>query len=117
MMALMLTLILGCIGTKPDGAIGNETTGNRQVTPEYLPVVDMAKSDLAGRLSIVVEQVRLVKQEKKDWPDTSLGFPEKGKAYAQVITPGFVIILEANGRQYEYHSDYKRVAGPGEISK
>ncbi len=113
----MLSLILGCTGTKPDSTIGNDTTGNRQVTPEYPPVVDMAKSDLAGRLNIAVEQVRLIKQERKDWPDTSLGFPEEGKMYAQVITPGFVIILEANGRLYEYHSDYKRVAGPKEIEK
>ena len=108
----MLSLILGCIETKPDGTIDN-----RSVTPMYPPVVDLAKKDLAGRLNIAVEQVRLVKQERKDWPDTSLGFPEEGKAYAQVITPGFVIILEANGRLYEYHSDYERVAGPREIEK
>jgi len=114
-MALILFITQGCIGTKPDGAVDNGTIDNRSVTPEYPPVVDMAKNDLAGRLNIAVEQVRLVKQERKDWPDTSLGFPEEGKSYAQVITPGFVIVLEANGRLYEYHSDYKRVAGPKEV--
>jgi hypothetical protein len=104
---LMVSLIPGCLETKP----GN-TTVNSSVTPEYPPVVDMAKSDLAKRLNIPEELVHFIKQEKKDWPDTSLGFPEAGKMYAQVVTPGFVIILEAGGKQYEYHSDYKRVAGP-----
>ena len=107
MLLLIIPLVSGCVETRP----GN-TTVSSSVTPEYPPVVDMAKSDLAKRLNISEEQVHFVKQEKKDWPDTSLGFPEAGKMYAQVVTPGFVIVLEAGGRQYEYHSDYKRVAGP-----
>jgi hypothetical protein len=114
---LMVFLISGCLETKPGNTtVGNITVGS-SVTPEYPPVVDMAKSDLAKRLNISEEQIHFVKQEKKDWPDTSLGFPEEGKMYAQVVTPGFVIILEAGGKQYEYHSDYKRVAGPKEITK
>lgn len=35
--------------------------------------------------------------------------------YAQVITPGFRIILKARDKLYEYHSDYERIAGPEEI--
>ena len=35
--------------------------------------------------------------------------------YAQVITPGFKIILKAGTKLYEYHSDYKRVVEPVEI--
>ncbi len=112
MSLLIIPLVSGCLETKS----GN-TTVSSLVTPGYPPVVDMAKSDLAKRLDIPEEQVHFVKQEKKDWSDTSLGFPEEGKMYAQVITPGFVIILEVGGRQYEYHSDYKRVAGPKEIQK
>lgn len=108
--SLMLSLIMGCVETKQP-----ETIYNNSVLPEYQPVVDIAKQDLAGRLGIPVEQVKLVKQEKVDWPDTSLGYPEEGMMYAQVITPGFRIILKAGDKSYEYHSDYKRVAGPGDI--
>lgn len=45
-----------------------------------------------------------------------MGFPEEGMMYTQVITPGFRIILKAEGNFYEYHSDYKRVVGPKEVS-
>ncbi len=111
---LLVFLISGCVGTKSGNTTVNSSV-TPELTPEYPPVVGMAKSDLAKRLNISEEQIHLIKQEKKDWPDTSLGFPEEGKMYAQVVTPGFVIILEAGGKQYEYHSDYKRVVGPKEI--
>jgi hypothetical protein len=77
--------------------------------------VDIAKKDLSERLNIPIEDIKLVKEEAVDWPDTSLGYPEKGMSYAQVITPGFWIILKAQDKLYEYHSDYKRIAGPKEV--
>ncbi|NJD51997.1 MAG: hypothetical protein FIB07_03935 [Candidatus Methanoperedens sp.] len=94
----------------------NESIYNNSVIPEYSPVVDLAKKDLSERLKIPVENIQLVKQEAVEWPDTSLGYPEKGMMYAQVITPGFKIILKAGDKSYEYHSDYKRITGPGNPS-
>lgn len=92
-----------------------ETVLNDSVVPEYSPVVDLAKKDLSERLNIPIADIKLVKEEAVDWPDTSLGFQEKGVNYAQVITPGFRIILKAQDKLYEYHSDYKRIAGPKEV--
>ncbi len=111
-LVLIISLVSGCVGTKPNST----NTTNSTVTPVYPPVVDKAKNDLAEKLNTTPEQIQLVKQEKVDWPDTSLGYPEKGKMYAQVITPGFRIVLEAGGKLYEYHSDYERVVGPGEVA-
>jgi hypothetical protein len=89
-----------------------ETVLNDSIVPEYSPVVDIAKKDLSERLNIQIVDIRLVKEEAVDWPDTSLGYSEEGMNYAQVITPGFRIILKAQDKLYEYHSDYKRIAGP-----
>ena len=94
----------------------NETVNyNNSVVPEYSPVVDIARQDLSERLQIPISDISLVKEEAVEWPDASLGFPEKGMMYAQVITPGFKIILKADNKSYEYHSDYDRVAGPRNI--
>jgi len=38
------------------------------------------------------------------WSDGSLGCPEPGRAYQQVVTPGYRIVLSADGATYEYHS-------------
>lgn len=93
----------------------NETIINDSVVPEYSPVVDLAKKDLSERSKIPIGDIKLVKEEAVDWPDTSLGYPEEGMMYAQVITPGFRIILKAGDKLYEYHSDYKNIAGPKEV--
>ena len=110
-MLLILTIISGCVNTKPV-----ETIYNNSILPEYSPIVDIAKEDLAGRLNISAEQVQLVRQESVAWPDTSLGYPEKGMLYNPVITHGFRIILKAGNKSYEYHSDYNHVVRPREVT-
>ena len=67
-------------------------------------IVDLAKENLANRLGIEPEQVSVVSVESVSWPDTSLGNPEPGMMYAQVITPGYLLFLSAQGKRYEYHT-------------
>ena len=67
--------------------------------------VDTLRADLAGRLGVPVENVHVVRVEEGYWPDTSLGCPEPGMAYAQVLVRGRRVVLEANNRTYEYHTD------------
>jgi hypothetical protein len=107
LLLLMILLVSGCINVR------HEPVSNNSIFPES-PVVDIAKGDLAHRLNITTGEVKLVRQELVNWQDTSLGYPEKDKVYAQEITPGFRIILEAMNKTYEYHSDYNRVVGPKE---
>jgi len=66
--------------------------------------VEQAKTDLAGRLNLTAEEVTLVSSEEVTWRDSSLGCPEPGMHYAQVLTEGSRIILAAAGNQYQYHA-------------
>ncbi|MDH4207574.1 MAG: hypothetical protein OEV76_01720 [Anaerolineae bacterium] len=68
-------------------------------------VVELAKEDLARRLELSVSEVSLISVEAVDWPDTSLGCPQPGMAYAQVITSGYLIVLKAGGQRYAYHTN------------
>ena len=68
-------------------------------------LVQMAKEDLAQRVSISTNQINLVETTEAEWSDSSLDCPQPGMSYLQVITPGYRILLEANGTQYEYHSN------------
>lgn len=72
-------------------------------------LVIRAKEDLAKRLSIEVDQIGLIEAKAVEWSDTSLGCPKPGMMYAQVITPGYRVVLEAEGETYEYHTDQGRV--------
>ncbi len=71
-------------------------------------VVEMAKEDLAQRLDLSPWEISVTSIQAVEWSDASLGCPQPGMAYAQVITPGFLIVLEASGQTYEYHSDAGR---------
>jgi len=64
-----------------------------------------AQQVLAAQLGLLPEEVKIIRTEKVDWPDACLGVSSAGQMCAQVITPGFRIILEANGKRYEYHTD------------
>jgi len=69
------------------------------------PLVELAKADLADRTGTDKEQITMVSVKAVDWPDASLGCPEPGMFYAQVITPGYKIVLSHDGERYEYHTD------------
>lgn len=72
-------------------------------TPEDL--VARAKAHLANRLGIDQAAITLIRLEQVDWPDTSLGNPQPGMVYAQVVTPGYRLLFQAEGQTYEYHTD------------
>lgn len=68
-------------------------------------IVAQAKKDLARRRGIHADRISLRHMEGVDWPDASLGCPEEGKAYAQVIMPGYYLILSDGTADFEYHTD------------
>lgn len=67
--------------------------------------VQAAVAAAAAALGIDPSAVTVVSYEPKDWGDTSLGCPKPGEVYAQVITPGYRVVLSANGQTLEYHTD------------
>lgn len=71
-------------------------------------MVEKAKDDLAKNKGIPKEGIQVVKVEAVEWGDASLGCPRPGYVYAQVITPGYRIILADSRRQYEYHTHKSR---------
>lgn len=69
-------------------------------------LIASAKTDLAQRLVIKIEEITTQSIVTKDWPDASLGCPKEGRLYAQVITPGYLIILRAKGEVYDYRTSH-----------
>jgi len=66
-------------------------------------LIESAKMDLAQRLSVPISQIEAIETKEATWPDASLGCPEPGIVYAQVVTPGYLVMLEYAGNEYEYH--------------
>jgi hypothetical protein len=79
-----------------------------KVPPEAEKAVQLAVDDLTSVLDVGPDAVTILSVDSVEWSDTSLGCPEPDKIYAQVITPGFLIKLEAAGEEYVYHTDESR---------
>jgi len=67
---------------------------------------EAAVGDLGTRLGVENgEIIAAVSAEFVEWPDSCLGVVRENVFCAQVITPGFKIVLEHAGVEYEYHTD------------
>lgn len=78
-------------------------------------LIDRAVADLAGRLGVPAERVTVVGADPFDFADSSLGVPEPGQVYAQVLTPGVVIVLAVDEVQYLFHGAGDRVVLAGDL--
>jgi hypothetical protein len=82
--------------------------GQPAVPDEARAVVQLATADAALKGGADPSAVRLLSLQPRDWPNASLGCPQPGQGYAQVVTRGYLIILEAAGKRLEYHTDLRR---------
>lgn len=71
--------------------------------------VNLALLDLSRKYNLGIGFIEIVEVTAKNWPNTSLNCPEEGKVYAQMIVPGYLIILKASGRTYYYHGGLDQV--------
>lgn len=79
-------------------------------------IVSKCKADLAERLKLPAQSIKVLEVQATMWPDASLGMPEIDKAYAQVVTPGLRVVLEARSSQYLYTTSTKAYRYGGPIS-
>jgi hypothetical protein len=71
--------------------------------------IERAIADLQALLGADAEHVVVQEVLPAEFPDASLGVPEAGVTYAQVVTPGYVIRLAVGDKVYEYHGNDQRI--------
>jgi hypothetical protein len=106
-MADALWVVLLSIGL---GALGQVKLGEPAPDPAKAraAAVERAKSHLAETLKLPAKDLTVESAKETTWPDTSLGCPEKGRMYAQMVTSGWTVVLKARGRRHEVHVAGKR---------
>ncbi|MEO6589067.1 MAG: hypothetical protein ABIP06_07045 [Pyrinomonadaceae bacterium] len=67
--------------------------------------VERAKKDLADRLDISESKIEVADTTETDFPNMSLGAPEKDEMSAQMISTGWKINLQFGDKNYEYRAD------------
>ena len=79
----------------------------QNIPPEAQPFVELSIQSLVRKFNIPAERIFVVRAEAVTWRDASLGCPKPGIDYIRVETPGYNILLEADGVTYNYHTDLK----------
>ena len=70
------------------------------------PAAQAAIAALVKALGLAMDQISVVSVAAREWPDACLGVTVPGMGCAEVITPGYSVVLEANeGQLYEYHTN------------
>ncbi|NTU82248.1 MAG: hypothetical protein HGA45_23195 [Chloroflexales bacterium] len=82
-------------GAPPEGSSAG------QAPPELLAEL---VADLAARTGAPADAIVEVASEAVEWPDSSLGCPQPGQSYLQVITPGYRVLLQSGDTVYDYRA-------------
>ncbi len=81
----------------------SDKTGERlRIVPIALKA---AQAELAKAFQIDINVIRWVEVERMEWKDSCLGLEQPGITCAEVITPGFRIMLEAGGVFFVYRTN------------
>ena len=68
--------------------------------------ITFAKKDLAVRMGIDIELVKLSNAEAVTWRSGALGCPEPGKVYSEALVPGSAIYLQLENKFHAYHAKF-----------
>ncbi len=79
------------------------TPGSQAIIPSDIEII--ARLLVADQESVEAEALTLISSESVEWSDASLGCPQEGFGYAQVITPGYKLIFTLGDTSYAVHTD------------
>jgi len=79
---------------------GVDPTGKPVVLPKS--VLDPILADAATRSGVAVDQLVVVTSLSITWSDGSLGCPEPGQAYTQIVLEGYRVSIRAGTNTYDY---------------
>jgi hypothetical protein len=72
-------------------------------------VVERARQDLAARIAVDKKDIKEAAVEDADFPDMALGAAANDEMSGQMITPGWRIRLQVNGKTFEYRANKHQV--------
>ncbi|AIE74452.1 hypothetical protein D082_19240 [Synechocystis sp. PCC 6714] len=109
--------IQGCASTEQDLSLDNQLVSPGQSqssspTPlisqsPMLPqaIADKVLNDLAQSTGEPVSTFTIQSSENKTWPDSCLGLAQEGQMCAQVMIPGWRVVVESGSKKWIYRTN------------
>jgi hypothetical protein len=105
--AIVALILIFAFAKKDEAAFKYTTPTSADNAPEgslhNLPVpeaVAKVRAQVARNLNISEGQVIVMAAMEKEWPNACLGIQYSGEACAEVITPGYEVVVQANGKEF-----------------
>lgn len=95
---LIRAALLVCGVSAASGCASATEKPNADLSEAERAAVEVAKRWLPGADAAVLKSVNA-----HSWPDSSLGCPQPGMSYMQVLTQGYIVQFEADGKVHEVH--------------
>ena len=73
--------------------------------PTGMDVALKVRQQVENELKKDLAEIRLVELEAVDWPNACLGVQEDGQSCAEVITPGYRVVLAVGSDKFTFHTD------------
>lgn len=89
----------------PDEPVTSDPGSAGGTSDDEQIAIEAALNELSQRLGVNAEEIAVGDVSYADWPNACLGAAGPDEMCAEVITPGFVVLLRAAGEQFEYHTD------------
>jgi hypothetical protein len=96
-------LLAACTGANSPDATADDASSWAADSPEGIAVQAIVAATGADP-----QAVKIISVTEADFSDSSLGCPEPGMAYMQVITRGYRVVAEYDGLQYDVRGSGKR---------
>ncbi len=102
---LFFLVLSACTSKTPVPSQNPQQPSGGLVTKDKAPFAIAAKVALSQKLTIPVDQISFVSADAVQWSDSCLGLGGPADSCLQAVTPGYKVILAAEGKQYEIHTD------------
>lgn len=96
----ILILLSACTGASVSEPMATESP---LANPPQV-VLD-AQAWLVDQLETTIDETKLVQFEQTEWSDSCLGLGGPAESCAAVVTPGWKVIVEVAGEQYEVRTN------------
>ncbi len=99
----LLTACSAIIGLPNTGSATQGLLGTALPIPSEL--LQTVQQQVAQGLNVNGNQVKVVAAQQVDWTNSCLDLPQSWESCAQTNTPGYRLIVNVNGKQYEVRTD------------
>ena len=102
---LAVALLVGC-GSSPTPPPSSTASPSSTATDDARRTAFRAAAKaLSEKINAPVDSIVGVSQDESTWNDSCLGCSQPAENCAQVVTPGYRIVLRVSEATYEYHTD------------